>query len=99
MIIVLPYRGSISSELKVKLHRTFKQLPPAYDLRIIFKISSQMKNCFNFKDKINQQLRFLFATYNFKCNSFNEIETEIEVEIEIANDIEIPAQNTQLRQF
>ena len=54
-----------------------------------------MKNCFNFKDKINQQLRFLFATYNFKCNSFNEIEIEIEVEIEIANDIEIPAQNTQ----
>ena len=41
----------------------------------------------------------MFATYNFKCNSFNEIKIEIEVEIEIANDIEIPAQNTQLRQF
>ena len=31
----------ISTEFKVKLHKTFKQLLPAYDLRVIFKISLQ----------------------------------------------------------
>ena len=50
--IVLPYMGMISTELKVKLHKTFKQLLPACDLRVIFKVSLGMKNYFNFKDKI-----------------------------------------------
>ena len=50
--IVLPYMGMISTELKVKLHKTFKQLLPACDLRVIFKVSLHMKNYYNFKDKI-----------------------------------------------
>ena len=50
--IVLPYMGMISTELKVKLYKTFKQLLPAYDLRVIFKVSLGMKINFNFKDKI-----------------------------------------------
>ena len=50
--IVLPYMGTILTELKVKLHKAFKQLLPARDLRVIFKVSLRMKNCFNFKDKI-----------------------------------------------
>ena len=41
--IVLPYMGMILTERKVKLHRTFKQLLPACDLRVIFKISSTSK--------------------------------------------------------
>ena len=68
--IVLPYMGMTSTELKVKLHKTFKQLLPACDLRVIFKVSLRMKNYFNFKDKIKQELRSLLV-YNFKCNSCN----------------------------
>ena len=68
--IVLPYMCMISTELKVKLHKTFKQLLPACDLRVIFKVSLRMKNYFNFKDKIKQELRSLLV-YNFKCNSCN----------------------------
>ena len=41
--IVLPYMGIISTELKVKLHKTFKQLLPACDLRVIFKVLSYKK--------------------------------------------------------
>ena len=62
--------GMISTELKVKLHKTFKQLLPACDLRVIFKVSLRMKNYFNFKDKIKRELRSLLV-YNFKCNSCN----------------------------
>ena len=36
--IVLPYMGMISTELKVKLHKTFKKLLPACILRVIFKV-------------------------------------------------------------
>ena len=60
----------IWTELKIKLHKTFKQLSPACDLRVIFKVSLRMKNYFNFKDKIKQELRSLLV-YNFKCNSCN----------------------------
>ena len=62
--------GMISTELKVKLHRTFKQLLPACNLRVIFKISSRMKNYFHIKDNIKRELHSLLV-YNFKCNSFN----------------------------
>ena len=60
----------ISTELKYKLHRTFKQLLPACDLRMIFKISSRMKDYFNFKDKIKRELYSLLV-YKFKCNRCN----------------------------
>ena len=42
----------ISTELKVKLYKKFKQLLPTCDLRVIFKVSFGMNNYFNFKDKI-----------------------------------------------
>ena len=63
----------ISTELKVKLHKIFKQLLPACDLRVIFKVFLRMKNYFKFKDKkdkIKRELRSLLV-YNFKCNSCN----------------------------
>ena len=47
--IVLLYMGMISTKLKVKLHKTYKQLLPTCDLRVIFKIFLRMKNYFNFK--------------------------------------------------
>ena len=50
--IALRYMGMISTELKVELYKTFKQLLQACDLRVIFKVSLCMKNYFNFKDKI-----------------------------------------------
>ena len=68
--IVLPYMGMTSTELKVKLHKTFKQLLPACDLTVIFKVSLHMKNYFNFKDKIMRELPSLLV-YNFKCNNYN----------------------------
>ena len=68
--IVLPFMGMISTEMKVKLHRTFKQLLLACELRVILKISSHMKIYFNFKDKIKRELRSLLV-FNFKCNSCN----------------------------
>ena len=43
---------------------------PACDLRVIFKVSLCMTNYFNFKDKINRELRSLLV-YNFNCNSCN----------------------------
>ena len=60
----------ISTELKVKLHKTFKQLLPACDLRVTFKVSLRMKNYFDFKDKLKRELRSLLV-YNFKRNSCN----------------------------
>ena len=62
--------GIISTELKVKLNKAFKQLLPACDLTVVFKVSLRMKNYFNFKDKITPELLSLLV-HNFKCNSCN----------------------------
>ena len=63
-------KKTILNRVKAKLHKTFKRLLPACDLRVIFKISLRMKNYFNFKDKTKRELRSLLV-YNFKCNSCN----------------------------
>ena len=60
--------GIISIDLEVKIPRTFKQLLPALNLRVISKISSRTKYYFNFKNKIKRELRSLLV-YGFKCNS------------------------------
>ena len=60
--------GIISTEYKVKLHETFKQLLPVCDLKVIFKISLRMKNYFNFKDKTKQELRSLLI-YNLSVTA------------------------------
>ena len=52
--IVLHCMGMILTEIKVKLNKTFKQLLPACDLRVIFKVSLCMKNYFNFKEKLSK---------------------------------------------
>ena len=56
MIIVLRYMDMISTERKVKWHKTFKQLVPACDLRVILNVFLLMKNYFNFKGKIKGEL-------------------------------------------
>ena len=52
--IVLPYMDMISTELKVKLHKAFKQLLPACDLRVIFKVSLRMKIISTSKTKLSE---------------------------------------------
>ena len=68
--MLLPYLGMILTELKVRFYKTFKQLMPTCNLRVIFKISLRMKNCFKFKDKTKRELRSLLV-YNFNCNCCN----------------------------
>ena len=63
-------KKTILNRVKAKLHKTFKRLLPACDLRVIFNVSLCMKNYFNFKDKTKRDLSSLLV-YNFKCNSRN----------------------------
>ena len=64
--IVFLYMGMIWTELKIELHKTFKQLLPACDLRI----SLHMNNHLHFKDKTKRELPSSLV-YNLKCNSCN----------------------------
>ena len=66
--------GIISKEIKAKLHKTFKQSLPVCDLRVVFKISTGLKNYFNFKDKIKRDLLFLII-YNFQIKRHYRTQT------------------------
>ena len=66
--IVLPYMSMISTERKVKLHKTIKQLLPACNVRLILTVSLRMNIYFNFKDKIKREIHSLLV-YSFRCNS------------------------------
>ena len=59
--------GTISTELNIKLHKTFKQLLRVCNLIVLFKITSHTNNCFNFKNEIKRELHS-FLMYKFSLN-------------------------------
>ena len=73
--IVLPYMGMISTELKVKLRKTFKQLLPACELRVIFKVSLSENCVFNYYIILSVTAAMLNTS--IKPNDITESEPQI----------------------
>lgn len=59
--------GTISTELNIKLPKTFKQLLQVCNLIVLFKITSHTNYCFNFKNEIKRELQS-FLMYKFSLN-------------------------------
>ena len=62
--------GIISTELKFKLHKIFKQLLLVCDLRVIFKILNTWRIISTSETKLSDNYVFLLV-YNFRYNSCN----------------------------
>ena len=70
VFIILPYLGTMSSNLKRKLHSIFAKSLPACNLKIIFKSTNRLSSFFNFKDVLPRELRS-HLVYKFSCSGCN----------------------------
>jgi hypothetical protein len=69
-MIVLPFLGTTSWRTKNTLLRSFRDLLPFSNLRIIFKTSTRLSSCFTFKDKFPKSL-MSGVIYKFTCAGCN----------------------------
>ena len=70
VLLVLPYLGKLSLELRTRLNKIFRSKIPTCKLVVIFRSSVRIKNFFGFKDKIPGELKSGLV-YRFKCGGCN----------------------------
>ena len=67
LFIVLPYLGTLSSNLKRKLRTCFKNSLPQCNIKIILESTNRLSSLFHFKDVIPKELQSHFIYINFRA--------------------------------
>ena len=70
LFIVLPYLGTLSSNLKRKLRTCFKNSLPQCNIKIILKLTNRLSSLFHFKDVIPKELQY-HLVYKILCANYN----------------------------
>ena len=70
LYLVLPFMGKMSALVKSGLTRSLQKCLLFYKVKIAFKTSNRLKNCFSFKDVVREPLRSC-QIYNFTCGNCN----------------------------
>ena len=70
VLIVLPYLGFSSLQVRTRLEKVFKKCLPCCKLRVVFKSSVRISNFFKFKDRPSKGLRSN-VVYKFLCGNCN----------------------------
>ena len=78
LFIVLPYLGTLSSNLKRKLRTCFKNSLPQCNIKIILKSTNRLSSLFRFEDVIPKELQshVLYKSSCGICNVTNYSKTE-----------------------
>ena len=70
LVIVLPFLGKLSLDLRKRLKNSISENLPFCKIRVIFKCSTRISNFFQFKDKMPYSLRSS-VVYKFSCGRCN----------------------------
>ena len=70
LVIVLPFLGKLSLDLRIRLKNSISKSLPFCKIRVIFKSSTCISNFFQFKDKMPYCLRSN-VVYKFSCGRCN----------------------------
>ena len=70
LFIVVPYLGTLSSNLKQKLRTCFKNSLPQCNIKIILKSTNRLSSLFRFKDVIPKELQS-HLVYKSSCGNCN----------------------------
>ena len=70
LMIILPYLGKLSLQIRTRINGAMKNKLPHSNFRIVFQSKCKLINFFTFKDKIPIFLRSGIV-YKFKCGGCN----------------------------
>ena len=68
--IILPFLGTMSSNLKRKLQTSIRNSLPQGNIKVILKSTNHLSSLFRFKDALSKELRS-HLVYEFSCSSYN----------------------------
>ena len=66
VLLVLPFLGPLSFEIRSRLQKCFKNYIPYCSLKVVYQSRSRISNLFNFKDVVNTKLSS-HIVYKFIC--------------------------------
>ena len=70
VLLVLPFLGPLSFEIRSRLQKCFKNYIPYCSLKVVYQSRSRISNLFNFKDVVNTKLSS-HIVYKFMCSCCN----------------------------
>ena len=70
VLLVLPFLGPLSFEIRSRLQKCFKNYIPYCSLKVAYQSRSRISNLFNFKDVVNTKLSS-HIVYKFMCSCCN----------------------------
>ena len=70
LLIILPFLGTMPSNLKQKLQTSIRNSLPQCNIKVILKSTNHLSSLFRFKDVIPKELRS-HLVYKFSCSSCN----------------------------
>ena len=70
VLLVLPFLGPLSFEIRSRLQKYFKHYIPYCSLKVVYQSRSRISNLFNFKDVVNTKLSS-HIVYKFMCSCSN----------------------------
>ena len=72
ILIMLPFIGKESFEIRNRINSCLRKNFPVIDLKVVFQTKIRLSNLFNYKDKISKDLQSNLV-YKFSCNICNDI--------------------------
>ena len=69
-LIVLPFLGQFSLNLRSRLYNCFNKMLPQCNIKVIFQSKNRLSNLFRFKDSITKELHS-HIVYKFLCSNCN----------------------------
>ena len=70
MLVVLPYLGTFSLNLRKRLYKSVSKSLPQCNIKVIFQSKNRLSNFFKFKNSIPLHLRS-HVIYKFQCSNCN----------------------------
>ena len=70
VLIVLPFLGQFSLNLRPRLYNSFNKTLPQCNIKVIFQSKNHLSKLFRFKDSIPKELRS-HIVYKFLCSNCN----------------------------
>ena len=71
VLLVLPFLGPLSFEIRSRLQKCLKKYIPYCSLQVVYQSKSRISNLFHFKDVVNTKLSSHIA-YKFMCSCCSE---------------------------
>ena len=70
VLLVLPFLGPLSFEIRSRLQKYFNYYIPYCSLKVVYQSRSRISNLFNFKKVVNTKLSS-YIVYKFMCSCSN----------------------------